>query len=121
MAPSSSLATPITITNTKGRVLIVGATGFMGKFVAEASITTSHPTYLLVRPGPLISSKASIIKAFQDKGAIVIYVSHNIYLFLIVYLIYFIFSLFVYNVFQFYVNTTFYCLALKMFVLCFHF
>nr|AJL33711.1 leucoanthocyanidin reductase [Onobrychis viciifolia] len=57
----------------KGRVLIVGATGFMGKFVAEASLSSGHVPFLLLRPGPIISSKASIIKAFQDKGARVIY------------------------------------------------
>jgi len=74
MAPSSSPTTPIS----KDRVLIVGATGFMGKFVTEASISTAHPTYLLIRPGPLISSKVATIKTFQEKGAIVIYVSHNI-------------------------------------------
>lgn len=62
----------------KGRVLIVGATGFMGKFLAEASLSIQHPTYLLVRPGPLIASKAAIIKTFQDKGARVIYVSYNV-------------------------------------------
>lgn len=45
----------------------------MGKFVTEASISTAHPTYLLIRPGPLISSKAATIKTFQEKGAIVIY------------------------------------------------
>lgn len=68
---AASQAIPIT----KDRVLIIGATGFMGKFVAEASLATAHPTYLLIRPGPLISSKATIIKTFQEKGAIVIHVS----------------------------------------------
>ncbi|RDX69498.1 Leucoanthocyanidin reductase, partial [Mucuna pruriens] len=57
----------------KGRVLIIGATGFIGKFVAEASLVTAHPTYLLLRPGPLIPSKDAIIKTFQDKGAILIH------------------------------------------------
>nr|ABC71328.1 leucoanthocyanidin reductase LAR2-1 [Lotus corniculatus] len=56
---------------TKGRVLIIGATGFMGRFMAEASLAAAHPTYLLVRQ-PLIPSKATIVKTFQDKGAIVI-------------------------------------------------
>jgi len=63
---------------TKGRVLIIGATGFIGKFVAEESLISAHPTYLLVRPGPLNPSKDAIVKNFQDKGAIVIHVSHHI-------------------------------------------
>ncbi|KAL2324872.1 hypothetical protein Fmac_023930 [Flemingia macrophylla] len=55
-----------------GRVLIIGATGFIGKFIAEASLASPHPTYLLLRPGPLLPSKDPIIKAFQLKGAILI-------------------------------------------------
>ncbi|GAU23517.1 hypothetical protein TSUD_39960 [Trifolium subterraneum] len=65
MAPSSP-----TIPTSKGRVLIVGGTGFIGKFVTEACLSTAHPTYLLIRPGPLMSSKATTIKTFQEKGAI---------------------------------------------------
>ncbi|WVY98522.1 hypothetical protein V8G54_030673 [Vigna mungo] len=57
----------------KGRVLIIGATGFIGKFVAEASLRTAHPTYLLLRPPPLVPSKEAIVKTFQEKGAIVIH------------------------------------------------
>ncbi|KAJ4960633.1 hypothetical protein NE237_020543 [Protea cynaroides] len=48
------------------RTLIVGATGFMGRFIAEACLETGRPTYLLVR-----SSKPQTIKALQDKGAII--------------------------------------------------
>ncbi|KAJ1403153.1 NmrA-like domain [Sesbania bispinosa] len=62
-----------TMSMSKGGVLIIGATGFMGKFVTEACLATAHPTYLLLRPGPLIASKAAIVKTFQDKGAIVIH------------------------------------------------
>jgi leucoanthocyanidin reductase len=79
MAPAAT-SSPTTPTTTKGRVLIVGGTGFIGKFVTEASLSTTHPTYLLVRPGPLLSSKAATIKAFQEKGAIVIYVSRSQYI-----------------------------------------
>ncbi|KAG2665323.1 hypothetical protein I3760_15G003200 [Carya illinoinensis] len=55
------------------RVLIVGATGFMGQFVAEASLLTGRPTYLLVRPGSVSPSKAKSIKNLQDKGAIILH------------------------------------------------
>ncbi|GMH26212.1 hypothetical protein Nepgr_028055 [Nepenthes gracilis] len=57
---------------TKGSVLIAGATGFMGRFVAESSLESGKPTYLLLRPGSLCPSKAKIVKSLQDKGAIVL-------------------------------------------------
>ncbi|PQQ09627.1 leucoanthocyanidin reductase [Prunus yedoensis var. nudiflora] len=56
-----------------GRILIVGATGFIGRFVAEASLDAGQPTYVLVRPGPLDHSKAEIIKALKDRGAIILH------------------------------------------------
>ncbi|GMY18290.1 leucoanthocyanidin reductase-like [Fagus crenata] len=61
------------VSSSKGRVLIVGATGFIGQFIAESSLDACRPTYVLVRPGPYSPSRAKIIKAFQDKGAIIIH------------------------------------------------
>lgn len=57
-----------------GRILIVGATGFIGRFVAEASLDAGQPTYVLIRPGPLDPSKADIIKSLKDRGAIILHV-----------------------------------------------
>ncbi|KAB1221133.1 Leucoanthocyanidin reductase [Morella rubra] len=57
----------------KGRVLIVGATGFIGQFIAEASLAAGRTTYVLVRPGPGGPSKAKNVKALQDKGAIILH------------------------------------------------
>ncbi|GKU90393.1 hypothetical protein SLEP1_g4393 [Rubroshorea leprosula] len=59
----------------KGRVLVVGATGFIGQFVTEASLNSGHPTYILVRPSSATAnpSKTKIIKTFQAKGAIVLH------------------------------------------------
>jgi len=71
------VTSPTIPTDTKARVLIIGATGFIGRFVAEASLLTAHPTYLLLRPPPLVPSKDAIVKTFQEKGAIVLHVSHN--------------------------------------------
>ncbi|KAJ1385262.1 NmrA-like domain [Sesbania bispinosa] len=56
----------------KDRILVIGATGFMGQFVTKASLAFGRPTYLLLRPGPLTPPKAAIIKNFQDKGAKII-------------------------------------------------
>lgn len=55
-----------------GRTLIVGSSGFIGRFVAEASLASGRPTYLLVRPAIACPSKAKTIKSLQDKGAIII-------------------------------------------------
>lgn len=74
---TSPAATATATATATGRVLIIGATGFIGKFVAEASLATAHPTYLLVRPGPITPSKNATIKSFQEKGAIVIRVSQH--------------------------------------------
>ncbi len=56
------------------RTLIIGSTGFIGRFVAETSLDYGRPTYLLVRSGPTCPSKASTIKSLQERGAIVIHV-----------------------------------------------
>ncbi|KAK9277584.1 hypothetical protein L1049_007129 [Liquidambar formosana] len=57
----------------KGRILIAGATGFIGQFVAEASLEANRPTYILVRPNSGCPSKAEAIKALQQKGAIIVH------------------------------------------------
>ncbi|GMH15221.1 hypothetical protein Nepgr_017062 [Nepenthes gracilis] len=56
----------------KGCILVAGATGFMGRFLAEASLESGKPTYVLVRPSSLCTSKAKVVKSLQDKGAIVL-------------------------------------------------
>ncbi|KAL3578542.1 hypothetical protein D5086_020046 [Populus alba] len=57
----------------KSRVLIAGATGFIGQFVAEASLDSDRPTYVLVRPGvATCPSKAGVLKSLRDKGAIIL-------------------------------------------------
>ncbi|KAK9278111.1 hypothetical protein L1049_027669 [Liquidambar formosana] len=63
-AASSDVAT--------GRTLIIGSTGFIGRFVAEASLASGRLTYLLVRPDPPTPPKAKTIRTLQDKGAIII-------------------------------------------------
>ncbi|KAI8527612.1 hypothetical protein RHMOL_Rhmol12G0089000 [Rhododendron molle] len=52
------------------RVLIIGATGFIGQFIAEASLSGGRPTYLLVRSS---SSNPKTMKVLQDKGAMIIH------------------------------------------------
>ncbi|KAH9626534.1 hypothetical protein KSS87_017975 [Heliosperma pusillum] len=55
------------------RTLIVGSTGFIGRFLAEACLDSDHPTYLLVRSRFSASTaKAQAIQNLQKKGAIII-------------------------------------------------
>ncbi|KAM7484519.1 hypothetical protein LguiA_000528 [Lonicera macranthoides] len=61
------------VTSSKGRVLIVGATGFIGQFITQACLDTGRFTYVLLRSVPRCPSKAKAIKALKDKGATVIY------------------------------------------------
>lgn len=51
----------------KSKILVIGATGYIGKFIARASAALQHPTYALVRK-PTISSKASLIQSFTSSG-----------------------------------------------------
>ncbi|KAK9942513.1 hypothetical protein M0R45_008175 [Rubus argutus] len=50
---------------TKSKILFIGGTGYIGKFIVEASAKAGHPTFALVRspPSPIRpspkSSKAS--------------------------------------------------------------
>ncbi|KAJ8752442.1 hypothetical protein K2173_004078 [Erythroxylum novogranatense] len=65
------------IVSEAGRTLIIGSTGYIGRFVTEASLESGGGTYVLVRSRLLSPSKASIIKAFQEKGCHIIYGSIN--------------------------------------------
>ncbi|KAF8005803.1 hypothetical protein BT93_K0168 [Corymbia citriodora subsp. variegata] len=62
-----------------GRTLIIGSTGFIGQFLAEASLASGRPTYLLVRGGAMSSckAKANAIVSLQEKGAIILQGSSN--------------------------------------------
>ncbi|KAG5522627.1 hypothetical protein RHGRI_034696 [Rhododendron griersonianum] len=53
----------------KGRTLVVGSTGFIGRFVAEASLASGRPTFLLVRPGPASTSKA-LTGSIRDRDSL---------------------------------------------------
>ncbi|XP_057517430.1 leucoanthocyanidin reductase-like [Amaranthus tricolor] len=66
---------PVLANGTKlgGRTLIVGSTGFIGRFIAEACLESGRPTYVLVRSGSsAFSTKTQIIHTLQNKGATII-------------------------------------------------
>ncbi|XP_035547174.1 phenylcoumaran benzylic ether reductase Betv6-like [Juglans regia] len=55
----------------KSRILIIGGTGYIGKFIVEASTKAGHPTYALVRESTLSDpnpSKRELVEKFNDLG-----------------------------------------------------
>lgn len=53
----------------KSKILIIGGTGYIGKFIVEASAKAGHPTFALVRESTLCSpNKAQIIDSFKNQG-----------------------------------------------------
>ncbi|XP_068660399.1 leucoanthocyanidin reductase-like [Aristolochia californica] len=60
------------------RTFVVGATGFIGRYMAEASVAAGDTTYILLRSRfTKCPSKAKIIRSLQDKGATVVIGSIN--------------------------------------------
>lgn len=56
-----------------GSVLVVGATGCIGRLVTEASLNSGKTTYILARPSSFSSpSKAAALQELTKKGAIII-------------------------------------------------
>ncbi|CAM0943431.1 unnamed protein product [Alopecurus aequalis] len=53
----------------KSRVLVLGGTGYIGKFIVAASAREGHPTAVLVRdPTPADAAKAAVLQGFRDAG-----------------------------------------------------
>jgi len=51
----------------KSRILVIGGTGYIGKFIVEASAKAGHPTFALIRESTA-SSKRNLIDKFQNLG-----------------------------------------------------
>ncbi|BFG29978.1 hypothetical protein CerSpe_162520 [Prunus speciosa] len=54
----------------KSKILIIGATGYLGKFMVKASLSFGHPTYAYVRPikPSNDSSRLELLKEFEAMG-----------------------------------------------------
>ncbi|KAJ8747796.1 hypothetical protein K2173_006946 [Erythroxylum novogranatense] len=55
----------------KSKILIFGATGYLGKYLVKASTSMGHPTYAYVRPSSH-PSKLETLKEFDSMGVTVI-------------------------------------------------
>lgn len=59
----------------KSKILIIGGTGYIGKFLVTASVRLGHPTYALVRDvSPSDPVKAITLQNFKDSGVILLQV-----------------------------------------------
>ncbi|GAB4846638.1 hypothetical protein Ancab_025644 [Ancistrocladus abbreviatus] len=57
----------------KSRILIIGGSGYIGKYIAEASAKAGHPTFALLREATISNpSKSSLIQSFRNHGVLMI-------------------------------------------------
>ncbi|MFS7973235.1 putative NmrA-like domain, NAD(P)-binding domain superfamily [Helianthus anomalus] len=58
----------------KSKILIIGGTGYIGKFIVEASAKEGNPTFVLVRENTTKHpEKAKLIDSFKTLGATILY------------------------------------------------
>ncbi|CAL1384186.1 unnamed protein product [Linum trigynum] len=54
----------------KSKILIIGGTGYIGKFIVEASLKARHPTFVLVRQTTVSDPvKGKLVDSFKSSGA----------------------------------------------------
>lgn len=59
----------------KSKILIIGGTGYIGKFIVAASARLGHPTFALIRESTVSNpSKSGIIESFKSSGVSLVYV-----------------------------------------------
>jgi phenylcoumaran benzylic ether reductase len=53
----------------RGRLLVIGGTGYISRHIVAASAREGHPTTVLVRdPAPADPAKAAVLQEFRDAG-----------------------------------------------------
>ncbi|KAJ9135813.1 hypothetical protein P3X46_032948 [Hevea brasiliensis] len=54
----------------KSKILVIGGTGYIGKFIVEASAKLGHPTFAFVRESTVSSNpeKSKLIESFKSSG-----------------------------------------------------
>ncbi|GAA0187428.1 oxidoreductase [Lithospermum erythrorhizon] len=62
----------------KSKILIIGGTGYIGKFIVEASAKLGHPTFALVRESTVSDPvKGQLIGNFKDLGVNIVHGDFN--------------------------------------------
>ncbi|KAH1266964.1 Isoflavone reductase [Glycine max] len=58
----------------KSKILVIGGTGYIGKFIVKASAETGHPTFVLVRDNTLSHpEKSKLVESFKSFGVTLLY------------------------------------------------
>ncbi|KAK6938838.1 NmrA-like domain [Dillenia turbinata] len=58
----------------KSKILVIGATGAIGKFIVKAGVREGHPTFALVRESTLSDPiKGKLIEDFRNSGVVLLY------------------------------------------------
>ncbi|KAL4559426.1 hypothetical protein LXL04_031564 [Taraxacum kok-saghyz] len=56
------------------KILVIGGTGYIGKFVVDASAKAGHPTYVLVRESTVSDPvKGKLVQSFKNSGVNLVY------------------------------------------------
>ncbi|KAL0360660.1 UNVERIFIED_CONTAM: Isoflavone reductase-like protein [Sesamum radiatum] len=57
----------------KSKILIIGGTGYIGKFIVEASAKSGHPTFVLLRESTVSDpAKGQIVDGFKNSGVTIL-------------------------------------------------
>lgn len=65
----------------KSKILVLGATGYIGKHIAKASARLGHPTFVVVRPDTAAvpnSARKVLLDSFTAAGITILHVSQSI-------------------------------------------
>ncbi|GAB4846837.1 Eugenol synthase 2 [Ancistrocladus abbreviatus] len=59
----------------KSKILVIGGTGYLGKYIVAASVKAGHPTFALVREATITSNpaKSALVDQFKRDGVKLIY------------------------------------------------
>jgi hypothetical protein len=72
---NSEMVNPLLDSSTPSRILLIGATGYIGRFVAQQAVAAGHPTYALIRPSTASDpAKAQRVQELKDSGVHILYV-----------------------------------------------
>ncbi|GLT73430.1 hypothetical protein SLA2020_452910 [Shorea laevis] len=58
----------------KSKILVIGGTGYIGKYIVEESAKAGHPTFALVRESTASNpEKSQVIESFKSSGVTILY------------------------------------------------
>ena len=62
----------------KSKILIIGGTGYIGKYIVEESVKAGHPTFALVKENTTSNpEKSKLIESFKSSGVTLLHVCTN--------------------------------------------